>query len=64
MTRAWERKLRAFQEERESVNEEEMILSGELEQFRSGDVLGEKASAFHIDCLIPDDVDDQGRHMD
>ena len=46
------------------VNEEEMILSGELEQFRSGDVLGEKASAFHIDCLIPDDVDDQGRHMD
>jgi len=44
VTRAWERKLRAFQEESESVNEEEMILSGELEQFRPRDVLGENAS--------------------
>jgi hypothetical protein len=46
------------------VNEKEMVLSGQLEQLRPRDALGEKAAAFHIDGLIVCAMDNQSGHMD
>jgi len=46
------------------VDEKEMIVSGQLEQSCSRNVLGKKASAFYLDELIPRAVDDLGWHAD
>ena len=41
-----------------------MIMSRQLEQSRSRNVVGEKTAALHVDERIPRAVDDQGWHVD